>query len=340
MGTKYRTDDTMNMVKKEFQIVNPDMVQAVYKSVGDGDELYIKGIANSGLEDRVGDIVTEDALKSICEQATHCNLHLEHGRQIEDVIGTITEATLVEEGVQLVARIRNKFKQFMQELFDDGIKLGLSIAGLVEYEENNMSNIKAWDLTEVSLVAIPCDRNTMGTVTSKSITEQIQKLLEADKMAEEITQETIVNLINEAIAQVQEDVDAKFEEVKTSITELEAKINELATQEEETEEEEVVEEGLESEGEDKTLPETEIETGTEAKSFEEMLHTMQEDLKQEFNKSIEDNMLEFFSKAINLNPEARDPQFRSESHAPTEEATGDHVPTSKEVAEMIMKGEI
>lgn len=53
MGTKYRTDDTMNMVKKEFQIVNPDMVQAVYKSVGDGDELYIKGIANSGLEDRV-----------------------------------------------------------------------------------------------------------------------------------------------------------------------------------------------------------------------------------------------------------------------------------------------
>ena len=330
----------MNMVKKEFQIVNPDMVQAVYKSVGDeDDELYIKGIANSGLEDRVGDIVTEDALKSICEQATHCNLHLEHGRQIEDVIGTITEATLVEEGVQLVARIRNKFKQFMQELFDDGIKLGLSIAGLVEYEENNMSNIKAWDLTEVSLVAIPCDRNTMGTVTSKSITEQIQKLLEADKMAEEITQETIVNLINEAIAEVQEDVDAKFEEVKTSITELEAKINELAAQEEETEEEEVVvEEGLEEGGEDKTLPETETET--EAKSFEEMLHTMQEDLKQEFNKSIEDNMLEFFSKAINLNPEARDPQFKSESHAPTEEATGEHIPTSKEVAEMIMKGEL
>ena len=134
-------------------------------------------------------------------------------------------------------------------------------------------------------------------------------------------------------------MDAKFEEVKTSITELEAKINELAAQEEETEEEEVVvEEGLEEGGEDKTLPETETET--EAKSFEEMLHTMQEDLKQEFNKSIEDNMLEFFSKAINLNPEARDPQFKSESHAPTEEATGEHIPTSKEVAEMIMKGEL
>lgn len=328
------------VITKDFSLYNGE-IQVLSKSLDDSDDaLYIRGLINSGLEDREGDVVTSKALESIMEQATNCNLHFEHGRQIKDIIGTITEAHLVEAGVEITARIRNKCTSYMRELFDDGIKLGMSIAGLVEYEQNNLSEISEWDLTEVSLVAIPADKKTMGTVTTKSLKQITEEIIwEAKGMAEEITVESITSLINEALTEVKEDYDAKIEELAGKVDECQTEITalkeQLAADEEETateEEEEVVEEGLSEEGKNSDA--------TETKSLEEKLEEMEKRLAEGIKLGIEDNLLEFFSKAMNTTPTARNPQFQFEDETKDLKESEDNVMSSKSLADKIVRGEI
>ena len=306
---------------KNFNIIQETVKVYTEKDEEGNDELYIKGIANSGLEDREGDVVTSEALSSIVEQATNCNLHFEHGRRIKDIVGTITEAMLVDEGVEIVARIRNRCKDFIGELLSDGIKLGFSIAGLVEYEENNFSNIVSWDLTEVSLVAIPCDPHTMGTVTSKSFK---QAIMEVQKMAEEqISIEDVTKLINEAITEVKEDYDARFEAIDTRIAELEKAVE--ALQETEPAPQEGEGEGDEGAG----------------KELELKLESLKKELEDFTVKTVDDNILEFVSKAFNRKEDMRQPTFKfvdQTKDVDDEEEKG--VPTSAEMADLIIKGQI
>ena len=334
----------MKTTQKKFNII--DETTVLTKGLDDNDDaLYIKGIANSGLEDRAGDIVTSKALESICEQAPSCNLHLEHARGVEDVIGTITEAEIVEQGVEITARIRNKFKAFVQELFDDGVKLGLSIAGLVEYEENNFKNIISWDLTEISLVAIPCDKNTLGTVVSKSFNEFIINNTEVKTMTDGVTIEDVTNLINEAINEIKEGYDEKFDEIEARFTELETIINELKDGDDGGSD------GGDDEG-DKGVGEGDEggntggnggeDGGADGKSMQDMMQKMmqemQNNLQESINKGIEDNMLEFFSKAFNSQKDMN-PSFRFHEKNTTQEQE-DKILTSKELSEKIIRGEI
>ena len=339
------------MTTKEFKIINPDSI-TVTKAVDttDDEALYIKGIANSGLEDRAGDIVTQEALESIVEQAPHRNLHMEHSREIEDIIGTITEARMVPEGVEITARIRNRFKSMMQEFFDDGIKLALSIAGLVEYMENSTKSIVSWDLTEISLVAIPCDANTMETVVPKSLVEYMENL-EVKEMAEEtITVEQVTDMINDAVNAIKEEYEPSFEEINQKIVELETSIQaieeKLATPEAaEDEEEEVVEEELEEsleESEELSLPEEEVveeslpeDDSDELKAITQKLETLDKTIQE----TVENNLLEFFSKAVNNNTGARQPTFQYKEQAPQDDEE-EEILTSKQLAEKIIKGEI
>lgn len=330
------------MTTKEFKIINPDSI-TVTKAVDttDDEALYIKGIANSGLEDRAGDIVTQEALESIVEQAPHRNLHMEHSREIEDIIGTITEARMVPEGVEITARIRNRFKSMMQEFFDDGIKLALSIAGLVEYMENSTKSIVSWDLTEISLVAIPCDANTMETVVPKSLVEYMENL-EVKEMAEEtITVEQVTDMINDAVNAIKEEYEPSFEEINQKIVELETSIQaieeKLATPEEDEEEEvveEELEESLEESSEELSLPE-EDDNSDELKAITQKLETLDKTIQE----TVENNLLEFFSKAVNNNTGARQPTFQYKEQAPEDEAE-EEILTSKQLAEKIIKGEI
>lgn len=333
----------MKTKQTKFNLI--DETTVLTKGLDDDDALYIKGIANSGLEDRAGDIVTSKALESICEQASSCNLHLEHARGVEDVIGTITEAKIVELGVEITARIRNKFKSFIQELFDDGVKLGLSIAGLVEYEENNFKNIISWDLTEISLVAIPCDKNTMGTVVSKSFNEFIIRNMEGKTMTDGVTIEDVTNLINEAINEIKEGYDEKFDEIEARFTELETIINELKDGDNGGSD------GGDDEGgkgigdgddDGNTGGNGGEDGGADGKAIQDMMQKMmqemQNNLQESINKGIEDNMLEFFSKAFNSQNNTN-PSFRFHEKNTTQEEDN-KILTSREISEKIIQGEL
>ena len=244
------------MKSKQFNILQ-EKIKAV---TDDNGTLYIVGIANTGQRDLVGDVITENALKEIAEQAVNRNLHLNHDTwDLDGIIGVITEAEVISEGVQIKARILKKYQETIQELLDEGVRLGLSIAGKAHYVDNSYEQIESWDLTEISLTPTPCDQGTMGTVRiSKSFNEFIKTIdndnnMEEKAMADEetyLTQEQAEELINAAFnekeeelleqvrGELKEEYETKFQALEERIVALESQEETPGSNEEEDEEEE------------------------------------------------------------------------------------------------------
>ena len=165
----------MVIVNKQFRLYAPVTKQADNEDTS----LFIEGIANSGQEDLVGDIVTTEALRSIVEQATHVNLHYNHDGDKDDILGPIVESELREEGAWIKASILEEHKDWINSYISQGVKFGLSISGCCDYEDGSYSDIIRWDLTEISLTDTPCDPQTMGTVSlSKSFDDCIRAVHE------------------------------------------------------------------------------------------------------------------------------------------------------------------
>lgn len=228
------------MVRKEFKI---PCRQTIQKSTTDNNELIITGVANSGLEDLVGDVVTREALEKIAEQIPYHNLHLDHGRGFDDILGPLLEGWIDDKGyLNYKAKIIREKSDMINSYLEQGVNFGSSIAGACEYEENNYSNIIDWNLTEVSLTDIPCDQNTMATVQiAKSFVDiitDIKKLKdEGDEgMADDaVTKDETIEMINAAINEVREDlakevIDQVQAEYEAQINELKERIESLESQ--------------------------------------------------------------------------------------------------------------
>ena len=277
------------MKSKQFNILQ-EKIKAV---TDDNGTLYIVGIANTGQRDLVGDVITENALKEIAEQAVNRNLHLNHDTwDLDGIIGVITEAEVISEGVQIKARILKKYQETIQELLDEGVRLGLSIAGKAHYVDNSYEQIESWDLTEISLTPTPCDQGTMGTVRiSKSFNEFIKTIdndnnMEEKAMADEetyLTQEQAEELINAAFNEKEEELLEQVrgelkEEYETKFQALEERIVALESQEE-TPAPEEGEEGEKGEGSN------EEEDEEEEKRIDSLVEKKTEELiKQIFGK--------------------------------------------------------
>ena len=235
----------MTIKTKDFTLYD----DTITKSIGEDGTLTITGIANTGERDLVGDVVTEQALNEIVEQAPNRNLHLNHGYDkntpngilFPEVVGTITEAEKIAEGASITATIRPEYVEPLEQILAQGIKLGFSIAGKAHYEDNSYEQIESWDLTEISLTPLPCDMGTMGTVSAKSLNNLIQKL-GGEKMAEDtpkpITEEQVIEIINDAfnerkeefLEKIREELKGEYEtafnEIKERIEAVEAKVDE------------------------------------------------------------------------------------------------------------------
>ncbi|RAP49667.1 MAG: hypothetical protein BZ138_07390 [Methanosphaera sp. rholeuAM270] len=266
---------------------NDDNTQNNNDDVDDGI-VTIHGIANSGLEDRVGDIITQEALESIAQQATMCNLHLDHEGSIDGIIGTITESELVEAGVDITAKLLPEVGGRIKQMLDFGIKFGLSVKGLVEYKAGSTKEISSWDLTEISLTPLPCDGATMGTVASKNMCDIIKQIETENETMEEknmteteeqkatdetITEDAVIELINTAFNEKKDEfLETIREEIKTeyeqALTELNNRIESLESQLDSNTGNDEDESGADEEGEDKSTPEN---TEDLDKSFDEMI---------------------------------------------------------------------
>lgn len=331
----------------QFRIINKE----ISSNVDEQQTLYITGIANSGTEDLVGDTVTRQALEQICTDATNHNLHLDHDTGLEGLIGTIVEAELVDEGVLIKARILDERRDEIESLLQQGVKLGLSISGVTTCNDENPSLIDEWILTEISLTPIPCDQATMGTVAiAKSFKEFIDingktkqqnnndeeekeeeeetstKTEETggDNMAEEtiITEENVIELINTAFAEKQEEL---LETIRGELKEeYESKIN--------AQEERIA--ALEAQIE--ALKEEKPATGEEeeTKAGEEEEEEEQKKDPEEEEEEIEKKLVGVLSKILGVKPEDNTPSFRYEpsSKKASSEKKGY---TPRELAEMM-----
>ena len=322
------------MKSKNFTISNGTTV----KSIDDNGELYIEGIANTGERDLVGDVVTENALSEIAEQATKRNLHLNHDIwDLESIIGVITEASVELEGVKIKARILPKFKDTLRELLDEGVRLGLSIAGKAHYVENSFEEIGSWDLTEISLTPVPCDQGTMGTVQiSKSLNEfiksihpQYKKNDGGNNMADEqpITQDDVIELINTAFSEqkeelletIRKELEPELEEFNKRIEALE-KAAEEKPEEEKPEEEKAGEEEKPEEEEDPEKPKPKPEEEEEDKNIQEVI-----------NKAVETAMKKALQKSIGNNT----PVFKYSNNKSYKDKDMEKKLTPREIAKML-----
>lgn len=254
-------------------------VYAATKSITEEDgTLFIEGIANTGQKDLVGDVVTESALQQIVEQAPQRNLHYNHYDGRKDILGRIVESELRSEGAWIKTRILGEQAEWLKSYLDQGIIFGQSISGCCTYEEGSWENITEWELTEVSLTDTPCDPATMGTVAiSKSFDdiilalkqkeETIDNELENENMAEELTKDDVISIVNDAFNERKEEL---LEQVRDEVgKEYDAKINELSERIQTLESK--LDDKPGEEGEEGGEPGKEDDKGEDDKAFQEAL---------------------------------------------------------------------
>ena len=276
-----------------FKVFAPTKTKDI--SLNENGTLTITGIASTTNRDLDGDIVTQEAIQSLKEQVVGLNLHLDHTHTYEGGIGAITGATVEDNSLLITAVVLPEYATGIKERLDIGMNFGFSIGGIPEFGMN-YDIITDFKLLEVSLTLLPANWDTFGTIEAEGIVKSncltgachhILKNLTGDKMrtkAEEtpqgLTEEQVISLINEALAEnaqsfideirnelttiVNEAIDAKLEENKSKeepVVDEETKAEELPDEENKSGENTVIEEE-DKQPKDPTIEETKTEEET------------------------------------------------------------------------------
>ncbi len=184
----------------KFELINKNI-----DATSTEDVLHIRGLANTGNTDVEGDTLSQEALLDICRQATEHNLHIDHDASIDGVLGPITRAELTPRGVEIDADIlEGKYTSRIRDLLEHGVRLGMSVRGLAERSKARGGDFVRVVLTEISLTPLPADQSTLGSVVIvKSFGELAERIVafnddleEDDNMADDITKDVVVELIN------------------------------------------------------------------------------------------------------------------------------------------------
>lgn len=247
------------MIKKEFKVYSPLTKKSVDSFITKSDEssdserILLEGIASTTSRDLHDEIVSSSAIESMSEQALALNIHGDHWYGLEDVIGAIKDASAEDKQLHIKFLITKKHTPDIKDLLETGVKLGLSIGGYVtSYDEKNRI-INAIELHEISLTAMPANWDTFGTVTTskglvksnciagachaivKNLGEETmtnEEIKTKEESAEEtsgLTQDEVIELFNELMAEKEETIVQEItEKVQTQLESIaEAKVQEL-----------------------------------------------------------------------------------------------------------------
>ena len=288
--------------------------------IDDGERLLLTGVASTTNRDLQDEIVSSEAIQSMKEQAINLNIHGDHWYGLEDVIGAIKDVNADDDILTIQFLITKKHTPAVKDLLDTGVNLGLSIGGYVTDYDSNNNIIKAIELREISLTAMPANWDTFGTVTtSKGITESTcltgacyniiknnfngennmtkEESTKADETQDtSITLEDVKNFLDEYMAEKE---SAMVEEVTNNVksqveTLVEAKVKELLdepTEEQETPEEE--ETKAEEEEEEKPKEEDEEDKDDDANKT-----LTSEDIASLISKGISDALGDNFADTV------------------------------------------
>ena len=310
-------------IKQDFKVYCSTNLNEFKKSIGsdfleENDELILEGIASSTSMDWDGDYMTQECLEDMKSQAVGLSVLQNHDDGLSDIIGKVLE---VKESSADLFKIRFSIlphaREFIKELLDNDINLGLSIgAKALDYEPNEDSNSYGWKINkvklfEISLVSLPANWDSYGSVEiSKTFNEEdmitatcfngackqlvknyklnIKKELEDtnDDEDEIVTHQDCINYVNELgismYDRLLEQISEEIEKIKSDITDNNQNTNEEDTNDS-SKNEDVKEKKLDmSEIEEKI--DTEVQTPTN--SIEEEVNEASVE-ENEFVKSME-----------------------------------------------------
>lgn len=168
------------MAAKTIKSTKPEEILAAIKSVedlGDGD-LIIEGFANTIVKDRAGDIIPAStweksgALQNYLKNPIMLAYH-DHSKPI----GTMIEHSVEPMGLRVRAKISKGAGDVYHLIKDDVLKtfsVGFMIKDANYDPENDTFYITDVELTEISVVSVPCNQDSTFSV-SKGLRDQARK---------------------------------------------------------------------------------------------------------------------------------------------------------------------
>ena len=239
-----------------FNIKNKFVLNSVVKNQTDNnnDDLILTGIASTTKEPSLyGEVMTEDALQQMCEQAVNLPILEAHkGDGFDNVIGVITNAYVEDNDLHIDFKILQNHRQRIQELIDNNVPIGLSIGAQAMIEEDTQQVIGV-TLIEVSLTPVPANRVAHNTVRVKedyytgdclhgicyamikdNLNMEDNNMVEEEKKAnpevkeeDSLTIDKVKDMLDERFAEEKEVLVATVvEEVKTELKKLNDKVEE------------------------------------------------------------------------------------------------------------------
>ena len=225
-------------IERNFKVycstnLNKSLIESAFE---EDDSLSVEGIASPTSIDEYGDYMTFSCLEDMKRQAIGLNVLKEHGRTLEDVVGSVTQVLESnEDNFKIKFKVLPRFKDYILGFLENGINLGLSIgAKAIDYEPNDASEygwkINKVKLFEISLVPLPANWDSFGSVKiSKELDNEIvakcfngacklvlkeysdnlsvnKEIEDAQKNDEEkyLTKKECINFINEASLEIYE----------------------------------------------------------------------------------------------------------------------------------------
>lgn len=239
-----------------FNIKNKFVLNSVVKNQTDNnnDDLILTGIASTSKEPSLyGEIMTEDALQQMCQQAVNLPILEAHkGDGFDNVIGVITNAYVEDNDLHIDFKILQNHRQRIQELLDNNVPIGLSIGAQAMIEEDTQQVVGV-TLIEVSLTPVPANRVAHNTVRVKedyytgdclhgicyamikdnfkmednNMVEKEKKVNPEVKDEDSLTIDKVKDMLDERFAEEKEVLVATVvEEVKTELKKLNDKVEE------------------------------------------------------------------------------------------------------------------
>lgn len=148
----------------------------VNEYVEENKPLILEGIASSSNVDLEGDYMTQECLEDMKKQALGLSIFLDHEHTINSIVGKITHVLESSADIfKIKFSVLPSYEWYLLEFLEYGINLGLSIgAKVLDFEETEKGwQINKVQLLEVSIVGIPANPDTRGTVKISKNAENI-----------------------------------------------------------------------------------------------------------------------------------------------------------------------
>jgi TolA-binding protein len=171
-------------------------------------------------KDAHGDILSDEALEDMVDQAKKININANHRHDLNSIIGPVTDAWLDKKDDTLFlwvdVRVRRQWGQLLRDLVEAGVQLGGSLEANLTSKTNTKSSSRL--VTGVKLLGgaitdIPANRGTHGTLQpvkdgcpgSKCNTKEVYNVSELEDK---------INNLLESINEEEDKLKDEFEEHK------------------------------------------------------------------------------------------------------------------------------